>query len=78
MNQVLREATTADCDMLAAFINAAYRGDASRQGWTTEADLLDGQRTDVQSLRETLGEPDSVILLLFQDDKLVGSVFLQN
>ena len=64
--------------MLAAFINAAYRGDASRQGWTTEADLLDGQRTDVQSLRETLGEPDSVILLLFQDDKLVGSVFLQN
>ena len=64
--------------MLAAFINAAYRGDSSRQGWTTEADLLDGQRTDVQSLRETLGEPDSVILLLFQDDKLDGSVFLQN
>jgi ribosomal protein S18 acetylase RimI-like enzyme len=64
--------------MLAAFINAAYRGDSSRQGWTTEADLLDGQRTDVQSLRETLGQPDSVILMLLHADKLVGSVFLQN
>ena len=78
MNEVLREATAADCEMLTAFINAAYRGDSSRQGWTTEADLLDGQRTDVQSLREALGEPNSVILLLLHDDKLVGSVFLQN
>lgn len=74
MNKVLREATAADCEMLAAFINAAYRGDSSRQGWTTEADLLDGQRTDVQSLRQALGEPNSVILLLLHDDKLVGSV----
>jgi ribosomal protein S18 acetylase RimI-like enzyme len=78
MNEILREATSADCELLAAFINAAYRGDSSRQGWTTEADLLDGQRTDVQSLRETLSQPDSVILMLLHADKLVGSVFLQN
>ena len=37
---------------LVQLVNSAYRGDSSRAGWTTEADLLDGQRTDAAALQE--------------------------
>jgi GNAT superfamily N-acetyltransferase len=41
-----RGATEADVEPLVALVESAYRGDASRAGWTTEADILGGQRTD--------------------------------
>ncbi|MEV5508487.1 GNAT family N-acetyltransferase [Streptomyces orinoci] len=50
MEPVFRVATTADVPALVALIESAYRGDASRAGWTTEADLLDGQRTDPEGV----------------------------
>lgn len=58
-----RTATHDDIPALIALVTAAYRGDASRQGWTTEADLLDGQRIDAQMLRADLDTPGSTILL---------------
>ncbi len=58
------EAGDADCDELAALVNAAYRGDSSRAGWTTETDLLDGQRTDPATLRAQIAEPGHTILCL--------------
>ena len=42
----LATATPAEAPRITALVNRAYRGDASRQGWTTEAHLLDGQRID--------------------------------
>lgn len=48
-------AQTSDLNSLAALVNSAYRGESSKQGWTTEADLLGGQRTDPESLIEKLG-----------------------
>lgn len=50
-----RLATLADAQALAHLVNSAYRGEVSRRGWTTEADLLGGQRTDVEALREFIG-----------------------
>jgi len=41
-----RPATLDDVPELLALVTSAYRGETSRAGWTTEADLLDGQRTD--------------------------------
>ncbi|WP_133500257.1 GNAT family N-acetyltransferase [Cognatilysobacter terrigena] len=58
-----RNATPRDADAIAALVESAYRGDASRAGWTTEADLLDGRRTDANDVRECIARPDSVILL---------------
>lgn len=72
-----RPATLADIPSLATLLNSAYRGDSSRRGWTTEADLLGGQRTDARELRSLLTAPDSVILLAFADDALTGCVHLQ-
>jgi ribosomal protein S18 acetylase RimI-like enzyme len=72
-----RKATAQDAEPLALLVNSAYRGDTSRAGWTTEADLLDGQRTDPQSLRELISDPDSVLLLLEDDGDLIGCVNLR-
>lgn len=58
-----RTATHDDIPALIALVTSAYRGDVSRQGWTTEADLLDGQRIDADMLRADLDTPDSIVLL---------------
>ena len=36
---------------------------ASRAGWTTEADLLDGQRTDAAAVRSIIDADDRFVLL---------------
>ena len=74
----LATAAPADAARLTAFVNAAYRGDAARQGWTTEADLLDGQRIDEPGMRELLAAPNTAMLLcLGSDDELLGSFYVE-
>lgn len=58
----LIKATEKDAGALAALINSAYRGESSKRGWTTEADLLDGSRTDVGLLLELIHKQNTVIL----------------
>ncbi|ODU41581.1 MAG: GNAT family N-acetyltransferase [Lysobacteraceae bacterium SCN 69-48] len=65
-----RSATPADLDAIVALVTSAYRGDASRAGWTTEADLLDGNRIDPEVLRADLARPRSRVLLVEADDGL--------
>ena len=74
---VFRTADLLDSDPLAQLVNSAYRGEISRLGWTTEADFLDGQRTDSDQIQSMISTPNQVFLLACQDDALVGSVFLQ-
>ena len=73
----VREATATDAPALVALINSAYRGDSSKAGWTTEADLLDGQRTDLEWLAEMISTPGSVILVRELDQLLGGCVYLK-
>lgn len=64
---------------LVSFVNSAYRGDSSRSGWTTEADLLDGQRIDFDMLKNLLQSSENVILLAHDSEhpaNLVGCVHL--
>jgi ribosomal protein S18 acetylase RimI-like enzyme len=65
---VVRLATPDDVPEVVALVESAYRGDASRAGWTTEADLLDGQRTDAAAVREIVDDPDSRLLLTEEAD----------
>lgn len=67
-----RDATTADIDSLVALVTSAYRGKASRAGWTTEADFLDGNRIDSNVLRHDIGRPRSRVLLVEHDDGLIA------
>ena len=58
-----RAATDADIPALVALVTSAYRGDVSKQGWTTEADMLDGQRIDPEVLARDIGRARSRILV---------------
>jgi ribosomal protein S18 acetylase RimI-like enzyme len=58
-----RAAGEADVDAIVALVTRAYRGEASRAGWTTEADLLDGPRIAPEVLRADLARPRSRVLL---------------
>ncbi len=64
---------------LVTLVNSAYRGDGAKVGWTTEADILDGQRTDVFSLKQMINREDSTILIAEDEDaeQLVGCVHLE-
>ena len=55
-------------------MESAYRGDTSRAGWTTEADLLGGQRTDAEEIGDVLGDPKARMLLCLRDERLIGCV----
>ena len=65
-----RAATTADIPALVELVTSAYRGDASRAGWTTEADLLDGPRIDPDVLRQDLQRKRSRIVVAEHDGAL--------
>ena len=68
----------ADLPNLVSLVNSAYRGDTSKKGWTTEADLLDGIRTDEEALYKMIHELGSIILKCSnENDELVGCVYLQ-
>lgn len=54
-----RDAGDGDVDVLVALIESAYRGDSSRVGWTTEADILEGQRTDPEGVLAVIKSPDN-------------------
>ena len=74
----LATATPADAAHLARHVNAAYRGDTARQGWTTEADLLDGQRIDEAGVAEMLALPRATMLLARTEaGELLGSFHAQ-
>jgi ribosomal protein S18 acetylase RimI-like enzyme len=73
-----REATNADVPDVVALVESAYRGDSSRVGWTTEADLLDGQRTDAEAVAEIVADPESRLLLAVgPDGVIVGCCHVQ-
>lgn len=69
-----RPAAPQDVPALRRLIESAYRGDAARAGWTHEADLLGGQRTDEAELRDILADAGRVILLAEVDGALTGCV----
>ncbi|MET0388337.1 MAG: GNAT family N-acetyltransferase [Polyangiales bacterium] len=71
-----RRAERHDVPAIVALVESAYRGEVSRAGWTTEADLLDGQRTDPAEVETVIADPASRILLAERDGTLEGSVML--
>ena len=75
---LLEVATAADVEAIVALVESAFRGDSSRAGWTTEADLLDGRRTGPDEIAAVLADPAQGILVLRDPDGgLLASVVLK-
>ena len=72
-------ATKKDIKQLVALINRAYRGEISKMGWTTEADLLAGERrTDEVSILSLMRGTETIFLKYCNEGGPVqGCVFLQ-
>jgi ribosomal protein S18 acetylase RimI-like enzyme len=71
-------ATIADLHQLVQLVNRAYRGEAAKKGWTHEADLIDGTvRTDASSIRQSIENPNAVILKFAEGGKILGCVYLE-
>ncbi len=74
----VRKAEIQEASQIADLVNSAYRGESSRRGWTTEADLLDGQRTDAEAILELITMPKSQMLVLDNGKFLLGCVRIEN
>jgi GNAT superfamily N-acetyltransferase len=66
-----------DAADVSALVELAYRGPASATGWTTEAFLLEGPRSDVEEIRRLIGDPAFRFVLGEAGDALVGCALVQ-
>ena len=57
-------------------VNSAYRGESGKQGWTTESDLLDGQRLDPDLFKDMLS-PKSAILIFGDEIEPTACIYLE-
>lgn len=78
VNPTFRAAAPADVPGLVALIESAYRGDASRAGWTTEADILDGQRTDPAMVEDAVSGAGKRMLVAEAGGRLVACCQLED
>ena len=69
-----KAAEASDAPAVTALINRAYRGESSRAGWTTEADLLIGLRIDEVGIHTVLNDPLSLLLLAVDAGTIVASI----
>jgi ribosomal protein S18 acetylase RimI-like enzyme len=74
---MISRALPTDVESIAILVNSAYRGDHAKKGWTTEADLIDGTRTDAAALADIIKKPGTTILKYEQDGKIIGCVELK-
>ena len=73
------KAVIEDIPAIVTLLNKSYRGDLSKKGWTTEANLLKGNhRTDETTLHKLFNLPGSGFLKhVNEKNELQGCVFLQ-
>jgi len=67
-----RPAVAGDVPAIVALVESAYRGEASRVGWTTEADFLEGRRTGPDDIESIIAREQSLILLAERDGELLA------
>ena len=72
------KAAPTDTPELNVLVNSAYRGETSKLGWTTEANLLDGARIDEETLRGYFNDPRIIILKNVEENgSITGCVYLE-
>lgn len=71
-------ATPDDAEAIVGLVNSAYRGDFSRHGWTTEADFLDGRRTEVKEVLALMADAQYLFIIAKQQHTLQASVLLEH
>lgn len=74
----IRLATKKDIEKIVKLVESVYRGESSKSGWTTEADLVDGQRTDAKMILEMMSEVGNEFYVIDANEfSLAASVHLK-
>jgi ribosomal protein S18 acetylase RimI-like enzyme len=73
---MITQATIEDVSSLNKLINSAYRGESSKKGWTTEANILEGKRTTEDELIAILQDQKNTILKYSENNQIIGCVLL--
>ncbi|MFJ3903098.1 GNAT family N-acetyltransferase [Streptomyces sp. NPDC090025] len=73
-----RDAVLDDVPALVPLVESAYRGDSSRAGWTTEADILEGQRTDPDGVAAVITTPGSRLMVVERDGGIIACCQLEH
>jgi len=68
------KAELVDASRIADLVNSAYRGESSRKGWTTEADILDGLRTTTPEVAKIIRRNDAFMLIGVLKDEVVATI----
>jgi N-acetylglutamate synthase-like GNAT family acetyltransferase len=75
----MRFAELRDVDALVQLVNSAYRGESSRQGWTTEADLLDGIRTHREHMAQQINNDSCLMMVAMGEENTIHAcVYLED
>ncbi|HXH75000.1 MAG TPA: GNAT family N-acetyltransferase [Bacteriovoracaceae bacterium] len=72
-------AIPADAVEISNLLNSAYRGEGSKVGWTTEADLVSGERTDAVKIESLIKEAGSHFILCIDIESkyIIGCVHVK-
>lgn len=73
----IQTAEVKDCAEIATLVNSAYRGEYSKKGWTTEADLLGGQRADEEMIRDIIRTEHNIIFKNVDEGRITGCCHLR-
>jgi ribosomal protein S18 acetylase RimI-like enzyme len=78
-NPHIRIADIKDIPVIKKLLNSAYRGEMSKQGWTTEAHLIGGDtRTDDLNIKQVMEQKGSAFLkYINEEEEIIGCVNLQ-
>ena len=71
-------AAIADVSAIVGLVEAAYRGEESLKGWTSEADFIEGDRTSADEISSLIRNPDARFVLAFEGGELVGCALIKN
>jgi ribosomal protein S18 acetylase RimI-like enzyme len=72
-----RTAVIADVPSIVSLVESAYRGESGMRGWTTESHLLDGRRTDAESVAGLIERTGNVLLLAEQEGTLIACCHIE-
>ncbi len=73
---MISKATINDVSELNILVNSAYRGETSKKGWTTEANILGGIRISEKELLLLISKPENAIFKLIERGIILACVLL--
>lgn len=78
MLDTVRIATPQDAATIVALVNGAYRPAQAPSGWTHEALLVEGDRTDAEQIAALIARADGLMLIGRQHDNTVACIYLRH